>query len=50
LEAVTRPRWRLLAPQLIDQLVDGHHATAHRRQPRTGAVSWVVGARRGPTA
>ena len=34
LEAVTRPRGRLLAPQLIDQLVDGHHATAHQRQHR----------------
>ena len=34
LQAVARPRGRLLAPQLIDQPVDGHDATAHQRQHR----------------
>jgi hypothetical protein len=31
LQAVTRPRGRILAPQLIDQPLVGHHTTAHQR-------------------
>ena len=34
LQAVARPRRRLLAPHLIDQLVAGHDVTRHQRQGR----------------
>ena len=34
LQAVARSRGRLIAPQLVDQPVGGHHATAHQRQQR----------------
>ena len=34
LQAVARTRGRVLAPQLVDQPVGGHDATAHQRQDR----------------
>jgi hypothetical protein len=34
LQAVTRSRGRVLAPQLVDQPLSGHDATAHQRQDR----------------
>ena len=34
LQALTRPRRRVLAPQFIDQPLAGRHAAAHQRQYR----------------